>query len=228
MRKGVSMIELVISIVVMGIVVSSLPILLSQTQENNAVAMQQEAILATKSRIAGILTYQWDANSIDITTSPYEKVLDTNATISNADNDFYRATPLLRAGHIDGVLRRRLHPTNTPTSPASAEWGNAIIDDIDDFNGTSDSITVIVEDFDFILGIDLNSTVAYIPDTLDINITNQTATFSTNVNNHQNNPTNIKMVEVTASSQDNPINITLRALASNIGESAPLPARTLW
>ena len=227
MRKGISMIELVISIVVMGIVVTSLPMLLSQTQENNAVAMQQEAILATKSRIAGILTYQWDANSIDTTTSPYEKVLDTS-TSPDADRDFDTVAPLKRAGHVDGILRRRVHPTNTPTSPNSSEWGNTTIKDIDDFDGKSDSITVIPQDFDFILEIDLSSTVAYIPDTIDINTSNQTAIFSTNVNNHQNNPTNIKMVEVTASSQTNPINLTLRAFATNIGESAPLPARILW
>ena len=59
-----SMLELVVAIVVMGIVVMSLPLILTQVQNNNAFAMQQEAILAAKAKIGDVLTYEWDANSI--------------------------------------------------------------------------------------------------------------------------------------------------------------------
>ena len=225
MRTGISMIELVISIVVMGIVVSALPMLLSQTQENNMAAMRQEVIMATKSRLTGIMTYQWDINSVDTLISPYERVLNTSAS-PDADNIFDTAT-LRRAGHINAPFRRMIHPTRTPTMPNSAQWGNNAFLDIDDFNNTTDSINITPQDFDFILDVNLTSRVAYISDTLNINTVNQTATFDLNISDIKTNPTNIKLVQVDATNTNafNPINITLRSFAQNIGESTTLPPR---
>lgn len=229
MRKAISMIELVISIVVMGIVVASLPMLLTQNQENNAVAMQQEAILATKSRIVGILTYQWDANSLDLTESPYERVLNTNSA-TDESNSIFNAP---RRGHISAPRRRILHSTKTPTSPTAAKWGEykdgtVLPGDIDDFNGSSDAIQITSDDLDFILDFDLNTTVDYIGDSLTIDTATHTATFTLDVSDTKTNPTNIKMVQVDATSQNNPISITLRSFAANIGESATLEPRTSW
>ena len=82
MRPAFSMIELIISIVVMGIVVSSLPLILSQTEQSNTYAMQQEAILATKAKIGEILTYDWDDRDYNATDGR-SYVLDT----LSANND---------------------------------------------------------------------------------------------------------------------------------------------
>ena len=57
-RSAMSMIELVVAIVVMGIAVASLPLILLQTQRSTALAMQQEVILATTTRLAFILSPQ--------------------------------------------------------------------------------------------------------------------------------------------------------------------------
>lgn len=227
MRPAISMLELVVAIVVMGIAVSSLPLILSQTQKNNAVAMQQEAILATKTRMGLILTYEWDANTYDPTASPYSRVLDTTGT--SADNAFNTAG-IRRAGHIDANNRRRLHdlahPTRTPTSSTSSQWGAATIGDIDDFHSKEDRISVASKDFDFILNIRLASTVSYVQDTLSVSA--NTATF-TQLNAPIAGTTNIKRVrlEATDHTGDNNLNIVLDAFAANIGES-PISRRTSW
>lgn len=106
MRRGASMLELVIAIVVMGIAVSALPLILTQSQNSNAMALQQEAILATKAKMSYILAYEWDANSFD-TTSGLSRVLDTT-TSANADNSFDANNSTRRVGHINADKRRRL------------------------------------------------------------------------------------------------------------------------
>jgi len=85
-RSAMSMIELVVAIVVMGIAVASLPLILLQTQRSTALAMQQEVILATTTRLAFILSHEWDTFSYD-TTAGVSRVLDTTSSTS-ADNAF--------------------------------------------------------------------------------------------------------------------------------------------
>ena len=80
MKRGMSLIELILSIVIMGMVVMTLPLLLLQTQSNVAFSLQQEAILAAKQTLGSILTYQWDMRSYDANAS-YAYVLD----VANGD-----------------------------------------------------------------------------------------------------------------------------------------------
>lgn len=225
MRSAVSMIELVVSIVIMGIAVMSLPLLLSQTAKNNAFALQQEAILATKARMGIILSYEWDKNSYDENISSYSRVLDTTSSAS-ADNIF-DTNSIYRRGHIKADSRRRMHDINHPTRDATqkANWDTINTNGIEFFDGKDDSITVISDNYDFIFNLNLRSNIDYISD--GFIVSNQTATFNLNVNNIENNPTNIKMVEITTTDNNSDLSILLRAFASNIGE-APIMRRSLW
>lgn len=81
MRRGTSMLELVVAIVVMGIAVMALPLMLSQTKSNNEFAMQQEAILAARTKLGDVLTYAWDEANVLLTGATL--VLDTNDTGSD-------------------------------------------------------------------------------------------------------------------------------------------------
>ena len=222
MRHAMSMIELVIAIVVMGIVVASLPTILLQTQNNNAYAMQQEAILATKAKIGEILTYDWDEKSYD-TNASRAFVLDTT---SNADLN--RFIDNRRIGHIQLDGRRRLSNTNTtPTASGLLGSESGDLDDIDDFNGDITTLTLDAESagsLDYVFDLNLSTAVTYASDT---------ANFSpTTLNNFAFDPTdvgtitNIKTITVTATSTDGSLKtIILRAFTSNIGESTPLPSR---
>lgn len=59
MRRGFSLLELVISIVVMGIVFLSIPTIIIQNAKNNTSAIIQQSVMDTKTRIALILKAPW-------------------------------------------------------------------------------------------------------------------------------------------------------------------------
>lgn len=215
MRKAASMLELVIAIVVMGIAVMSLPLILTQSQNSNAIALQQEVILATKTKLGYILAYEWDANSYDATAS-VSRVLDTTNSAS-ADSDF-NTTSTRRIGHILTDNRRRLRDDMaSPSLSGSTAWGNTGLLDIDDFHNKIENTTVVAADMDYIFNLELNSTVSYVNDSATY--TNQDINFTFDASSTPANPTNIKMITVRTKDTSNNVNIILRAFASNIGES---------
>lgn len=208
-----SMIELVFAIVIMGIAVMSLPLILTQVQNNNAFAMQQEAILAAKAKIGDILTYEWDDNSYDA-TAQRSYVLDTTS-----DAELSR-----RVGHVNTENRRKLFDVNvTPT--AVANLGAGALNAIDDFSGHPTTTSATLENagkgLDYVFTLTLTPTITYAAD--DANYTTSTlGVFALNPNN-TNTITNIKTISVQVTGGDQ--NITLRAFACNIGESTLLPSR---
>lgn len=210
MRKATSMLELIIAIVVMGISVSALPLIITQNQNANAVALQQEVIMATKAKISYILSYEWDANSYD-SSAGVSRVLDTSASAS-AHDAFYTTT-LRRIGHVRADKRRRLF--DTLLAPNNETAG---LDDIDDFNGLSETTSILAVD-DYIFDINISSAVSFISDgkgsvDYDSNIT----LFNFGITPIIGGPTNIKMITVNTTGA-NGMNVTLRAFSSNIGES---------
>ena len=215
MRKAASMLELVIAIVVMGIAVMSLPLILTQSQNANAIALQQEVILATKTKLGYILSYEWDANAYDVAAG-VSRVLNTTSSPS-ADSDF-NATTTRRVGHVQADNRRKLRDDlATPTTDGGANWGNVALGDIDDFDGRDENTTIASDTMDYIFNLQLHPTVNYISDTATYS--NQNMNFTFDYNTTFVNPTNIKMITVRTIDTSNNVNIILRAFASNIGES---------
>jgi len=216
MRRAASMVELVIAIVVMGIAVMSLPMILTQSQNSNAMALQQEVILATKTKLGYLLSYEWDVNSYDPTAS-VSRVLNTTAS-ANADNDFDTLTTR-RIGHVVADTRRKLRDNNASPTPddGNAAWGSSALEDIDDFDGKDENTTIASETMDYIFNLQLRPTINYVSDSATY--TNQDITFTFDANTTFTNPTNIKMITVQSRDTSNNVNIILRAFASNVGES---------
>lgn len=212
-----SMIELVFAIVIMGIAVMSLPLILTQVQNNNAFAMQQEAILAAKAKIGEILTYEWDENSYDATASR-SFVLDA----PNGDNELTRDNNTTqRIGHVNAENRRKFNAINPLNATNVGTFGN---NDIDMFNGQATTIAAPLEGagtLDYVFTLRLTPTITYASDT---------ATYSNSPLNdftfnfaNAGTITNIKTISVMVSGADT--NITLRTFLCNIGESTLLPSR---
>jgi Tfp pilus assembly protein PilV len=216
MRHAMSMIETVIAIVVMGIAVSALPLILTQSQNNNALALQQEAILATKAKVAYILGYEWDARSYDENASVSRVLNTTSSTEAHDAFDSLVADPLRRKGHILADKRRRLWDANI--TPDNETVG---FNDIDDFNGRSETTSVTALD-DYIFDVNVTSTVSYVSDGRgSVNYDLNTTDFNFSTTPITTDWTNIKMITVNTTGA-NGINITLRTFASNIGESGIL------
>ena len=215
MRHAMSMIELVFAIVIMGIAVMSLPLILTQVQNNNAFAMQQEAILAAKAKIGEILTYEWDDKSFDSNGS---FVLD----VTGGSGDLNRTNGQLRKGHINAEGRRKFFPNTTNATVVATSGAN----DIDRFSGVATTIAASLEGagtLDYVFTLTLTPTITYANDA-------PTATYiNTPLNTFTFNPantgtiTNIKTISVLVSGADR--NITLRTFLCNIGESSMLPSR---
>lgn len=229
MRRGASMLELVVAIVVMGIAVMALPLMLSQTKSNNEFAMQQEAILAARTKLGDVLTYAWDEANVLLTGATL--VLDTNDT--GSDDELNKINGSRRIGHIPSDKRRKGYDIQTPSTASGtlgADAGEAQLsdyDDIDDFHTTSQQLfnsgeaTIAGQDYKF-ADMNLTTRVIYVDDSATyINDDVNDFVFTTA---NANRRSNLKMVEITVSGSQT--NFVLRSYSANIGESELL--RRTW
>ena len=215
MRKAASMIELIIAIVVMGIAVMTLPILLLKTQNNNAYTLQQEIILAARTKMGDTLTYRWDEHSLI-----NDKIFVLKADGDNELNATAISENIRRIGHTKGNKRRRFSTdlnSSTPVANLGPDSGD--LDDIDDFNSitpvqlqiSSQSTSLDYHFTDF----NLTTSVVYVNDNANYNNQDMSFTFNTNASTHT---TNIKMLTLKVVGSNN-TPFTVRSYSCNIGES---------
>ncbi|WP_456383640.1 type II secretion system protein [Hydrogenimonas sp.] len=228
-RAAFSFIELLVSIVVIGIVFLSVPLILMETERSTAFSTQQEGIMAGVTTLVNVLGYRWDDTDTNQTLNGgFAKVCDvTNGAVDlNRTKDIYDNFTNRRKGHFKGEYRRKFFDytyLNDPsvntfaTPPASLGLeanDGGLADDIDDFNVRSTSLTG-GEAQDYKLDYDINISVYYIAD--DFNYTG-TPTPSTWLvpDSDSGQMTHLKMVKTTITSQEGIIN--LHAFSANIGE----------
>jgi hypothetical protein len=217
------MIELVFTIVILGIAVMSLPLILTQVQNNDALTLRQEAILAAKTKIGEILTYEWDENSYDATAGR-TFVLSTNSPDTELD---INATTFRRIGHINADYRRKGSAVGATASAIGTDVGDGgNFDDIDDFNATTVPLSVSADgagSLDYIFNLNLTTTVNYAADSAAY----ANPILNGFVLNPDNNVTrtNIKAISVTVTDGVNANGIVLRAFSCNIGDNVLLPSR---
>jgi len=212
MRKASSMIELVFAIVIMGIALMALPLMLEQTTKNNEFSLQQEILLAARTKLGDTLTYRWDENSLN----------NDRIVVLRTDGDSElnpEANTTRRIGHIHGNKRRKFAFDNNATQTANFTLDTPF-DDIDDFNTNDSNLTDSSEttnlDYRFIDFI-MTTTVTYLEDnaTYSNQIINN---FTFNKDNNVSHSSNIKMLTLNVTS-NNGVPFTLRTFSCNIGES---------
>ena len=133
MRNAIAMIELIFSLVVMGIVLMSAPMMISSSVKSSVVALQQEGINEAVSRVNMILTYPWDERD-DTNTTCIPPVLTTqgDAKLNAAAGTLRRAgVPLASRAHSFQCQNLRFGASPLGTDPGD----NNITDDLDDFTG---------------------------------------------------------------------------------------------
>jgi len=234
-RHGFSFIELLVSIVVIGIVFMSVPLLLSESEKSYAFSIQQEGIMAGITSMTNILGHHWDqADTNKTLNGGFAKVCDVSA--GPADLNRTTFTSNRRQGHFKGNYRRKffdytylLNATPDPlgirpgitfaTPPASLgpePTDNGIQNDIDDFNGMGYGVTGSgIRDYKY--DYDINISVYYINDAFVYNPLPAAQPVAVAISDTgTNRMTNIKMVRVTVTSDEGVIN--LYGFSSNIGE----------
>jgi len=233
MKKAFTLIEVIISIVIIAIAISAIPSVMVQTQKSTDLAVAQESILATTTKLYSIYSYRWDEKSGDRVEDPTVVRI---ANVNGGDDELDDTGTGSRVGHVIADGRNKFFtvsgdynaslPTEFGANVDLNDDGTAEtdFDDIDDFHGTTSNLHSDTLDtggsgnVDYKRGLEMNATIAYVDDN---------ATYSANTINFDfnttalTNSTNIKMIEVraTATVLDKNITFLLRGYATNIGES---------
>lgn len=216
------MIELIFSIVIMGIVMLSIPNLISTANKSGYISLQQEAIASAASQIGLLLTKHWDENNVIDTVTGVDDttILHTNGT----------ASLTTRPGAKDRSFNSSTGSSWNAT-PIGAELSD--FDDIDDANGISMSLRNF-SNTQISLGdnIDTNITIATVinyiddststssdyndSDTIQYNFTTADTGTITNIKSISINLTTLNPAEELSK------NISLNAFTTNIGSYKPL------
>ena len=223
MRNAIAMVELIFAIVIMGIVMMSAPMLISQASQSSLQVVVQEAIAADASELGMILTRDWDESGTDETIE--NPILD----VTNGDSELEMTlfpdgnSSGRRAGTPIGSTRTSFSSTGTELN---ATLDSDFIDintnnDIDDFDGRSTPLTGTR----YVLGdladvnITINTTVKYISDSPTAGTYNsELLTFNNPFNNNVTGiTTNIKSITSQVSSTNLDTAIKLQAFSCNIG-----------
>ena len=218
-HSAFSMIELVFAIVIIGVSMLTIPMLMRVDATNQEDSLLQEGIMLTSTKVSQVLTYPWDANS-----SPggglmtMTQALETGI-LGAADLTARQAPPNgnFRIGHFTQKLRRRLTPVTAPRTAGAI--GAAFDGSISGFNTNSENIAAVDGQYSYKKQWRLDTVVTYVEDNATYTNTNVALDFP---DVGVAGPTNIKMVEVTAtdvtpnSAGDT---IVLRSYSSNIGEA---------
>lgn len=194
MKRGFSIIELIVSIVVIGIVFLSVPTILFQTAQNNESSIIQQSVMDTKTRMALILKTPWGCTN--------------DATLVNLP------TPIF--GGISNFYTKNSVQRNSARTFSSIARGASCVanqeKDLDSFNKDEVTLTVPNADMptyrrDGIISETLSTAVESVDmaGANDNNIKEITITTTALIGKGNSNPT-----------------IVLRAYSSNIGDSPAL------
>ena len=78
MRRGFSLLELIVSIVITGLILLAVPTIISQTSNNNTAGLIQQSIMDAKTRMALVLKAPYDClgdgSPLDLPGQPWRYV----------------------------------------------------------------------------------------------------------------------------------------------------------
>ena len=230
MRKGIALLELIFSIVIIAITLMSVPNLIQSTSNASKEVITQESVSNAASYANMIMSTFWDENCSD---PKYENpIVDVQKEDTNLEELNVSGVLLgRRAGSAQTTSRRFRNDLSgnrlTASTTLIQEASDGEADDIDDYNGKSvtlvyrENTTVQKGDYKDI-SIRLSSTVNYISDLANSGYNKQTVLFNNpfDPSKIETQSTNIKLITVTLSSiSDSNKSVVLRAFSCNIGSS---------
>lgn len=218
------MIELIFSIVIMGIVMLSAPMLISTAVKSTSVALQQEGINEAAARLNLVMTYEWDENALQGVCQSQPPILTTTA--GDSELNVSASDPYVRAGTDPGQTSHRFDCLRNnryyAASTALGKEGN-LTNDIDDFDGNTALLDIASsgtggKDYIERSTVQINTATQYISDTA--NYAGSSFSFAPSFSASPGT-TNIKAITVTLTSTSGvdelEKTIVLRAFSSNAG-----------
>ena len=241
-KKGFSLIELVLAIVVVAITLAALPNIVAQTQKSNELAIKQELTYSAKTLMGRIISMPWDSTALKAMCESDGRICDSNASIKsylranrNIRIPIYNSNGLgnrpgsLIANNPAYVNQNRISDADrTKTyTPGNTSFGFNERNDIDDFHGTFATRNEQVSNEDFISDMLFVTEVDYVSGTTS---GGTTLSFSTSEKGSPIDggvPTNIKRVKVTVEDTagdpgTGEYRSTMYFYAPNIGMNKPM------
>jgi len=214
-RPAIAMIELIFSIVIMGIVLLSAPMLISTASKSTSVVLQQEGINETAARINMILTYEWDENNANSICATFPSILHVSSSGDSELGPTRAGVPANSNSHTFNCGGSELNATAIGVEIAG------IIDDQDDFDNVN-LVDVPLgsggEDYIEQATVDIATNIKYVADAADYSGNPQ---YNFNPGGNSPGTTNIKAITVilTSSNSADELDkeITMHAFSCNIG-----------
>ena len=208
--KAFTLIEILVSLIVIGIVAVTLPIMLQTSTNTIKTAAKEEVFYQEFSLLQLINTMYFDENN----TKGDNFYKDLNAT--NGDSELYIIK--YSQGEYNRIGKHQMNNnilrsgSNLTVSPIGVDPGEVFGDDstyndIDDFNGFEENLTSFGK-------VTLKVKVKYITD--DANYSSNNIKFDFNYSS-DTNFTNIKLIQISTTVDSQEINLSYPAM--NIGES---------
>ena len=199
MRKAFTMIELILTIVILAIATMAIPNMIAQTAELNTFALKQELALNAKTVMSQIVKFPWD------TSAGICEV--TNKSIGSIDYSIRPNVTVLvdnNASKLDGIVEFDPVKKNVKFE----KYKNNTITNMNDFDKLywefDNTVTDNTSRGDFILHTRVYSQICYVANPFDENCVEHS--------------TNIKKITVTAVDQNDLNNyVKIRYYAFNIG-----------
>jgi len=242
-RKGFSLLETIFSIVIIAIILSIIPTMLTTINHSAQSIVSKDILFKTILETINMSIYRWDENSEDnysfssgdgftVDSDKYywfNKILDTNSSNFQRVNST-KGTRIYELNQPDENATRKFFRTDreynksrisaTSSDMFSESLKIECFDDIDDWNG---------QDFNFSSGkIDFHISykIFYIDDTQNqFQSLNTTITIKID-SNKINTTSNLKYIRITGkenTDNKNPQEFSFHYIASNIGEES-----TIW
>ena len=217
MRKGFSLIELILSIVVVGITVVAIPTVVSQTSTNNTRGLIQQSVMDAKTRMALVskAPYSCVGNfpfSIDDKTPIF------GSKIGTVTNNFYTKNGI----DIEDTKNRRQF---------GLQDSKGVMQTVD-FDQSCNGLDKSIKSFDTLNGEDgikivTSTTYGERDNIIESVITTHTDHYDMKNNNvgKDGGITRIQITSTTSMGQDT-TTVTLRAYAANIGDSPDMLSKT--
>ena len=221
-KTAFTFLELIVTIVVIGIAMTAIPMLLVQNNKALEQNLEQEALYAASTKLAQVLSYKWDEASTTNTAGVAQTqshILDIPPS-ADTDTEFARiAGTRYRLGSFQLPGRRYMYSVETNASALGIDTNDLnISDDIDD--PVSSSLIQADSQDGYKTDYNVTTTVSYIIDTNDYN---QTTINNYELNQVTANRTNIKKVQIDVlkllPSGGTQAIFRLSSFSCNIGES---------
>jgi len=138
LKKSFSLIELIFTIVIIGLIFTTIPKIIYSTNESFKFTLKEDGIFNMMAKVMDISFREWDEQD----TNSYDILLTGNSNVLECDSSSY---PAIRVGGFySGYAYSRICQSGLTTSDIGKDTGESKeedFDDVDDYNGTESNAT---------------------------------------------------------------------------------------